>query len=472
MKILILVPDGVGIRNYLYSDLISELRKNGAEICLYHKVSNAAIKEIEKVHEIKVETTEIWNLKESFYLKLLRESTSYARLVYFKSVLKNPTIINFWGKNPKSIKLKVFYTLCKKLGAFFSKKYSTIREYEIKYEVLIKKTNTYRNAVKDLKKIQPDFIINLHQRSPITTPVILAAQALKIKNSTVIFSWDNIPKGRLICRPDMYFVWSDLMKQQLCLLYKEINPENVFVTGSPQFEFHTKKQFQQSKKDFFRKYNLDINKKTICFSGDDRLTSPYDPSFLEDLCSSLNNFPENERPQIIFRRCPVDLSDRYDAVLEKYKDDIAVINPDWRIENPSQESNFTMIYPSYNDISLLVNTCLHSDVVVNLGSTMAHDFAVHNKPCLYVNYNPIKDKNWSVEMIYKFEHFKSMDNLDAVGWVNEKSDFYQQLKIALENPQLIAVDKEKWLRRIVEHPLNKNSINLANLILDKCTSAI
>ena len=77
---------------------------------------------------------------------------------------------------------------------------------------------------------------------------------------------------------------------------------------------------------------------------------------MNDLCNSLDKFSENERPQIIFRRCPVDFSNRYDFVLEKFKNEIIVINPDWRVEYPTQESNFTMIYPSYNDVSLLVNT--------------------------------------------------------------------------------------------------------------------
>tara|TARA_R110001599_G_scaffold97556_5_gene251557 strand:- start:420 stop:1838 length:1419 start_codon:yes stop_codon:yes gene_type:complete len=470
MKILILVPDGVGIRNYLYSDLIPELRKNRAKICLYHKVSKAAIQEIEKVHQTSIEHIEISDLKEGFYLKLLRESTAYARLIYFKKVLKNKTILDFWAKKPKSLKLKVFYFFCKIFGTFFSKNYDKLRKHEIKYENKIKTTNAYKKAIEDLKILQPDFILNLHQRSPITTPVILAAQELKIKNSTVIFSWDNIPKGRLICRPDLYFVWSKLMKEQLCLLYKEISPNKVYIVGSPQFDFYKKKELQLTKEAFFKKYNLDIHKKTICFSGDDTLTSPYDQYFLEDLCISLSNFPKNERPQIIFRRCPVDFSDRYDHVLEKYKNNIVVINPDWRVEKSSQETNFTMLYPSYNDISLLVNTCLHSDIVVNLGSTMAHDFTVYNKPCLYLNYNPKKDKNWSVEMIYQFEHFKSMENLDAVGWINNPSDFYPLLKKALNTPNLIATDRKLWLKRIIQHPLEKNSINLANLILEKCTS--
>lgn len=465
--IAFIIPDGVGIKNYLYSSLISNLIRNNAKITLIHNFPEKIISEIEEIHKKKIDSIPLLDYKELLITKFYRELICLSRLKRNIQKTKNKTLITNWNPNLNSIKHKFFYLIISLLSSIVFRNYKLILWLE-KMQLKTIKSEIYKPVFKN--KI--DLIFCTHQRSLPAIPYIHLAKQFGIKTIGVIFSWDNLPKARLSVRTDEYVVWSPLMKKDMNFFYPEIDIKKIHITGTPQFEFHTKKQFQQSKKDFFRKYNLDINKKTICFSGDDRLTSPYDPSFLEDLCSSLNNFPENERPQIIFRRCPVDLSDRYDAILEKYKDDIAVINPDWRIENPSQDSSFTMIYPSYNDISLLVNTCLHSDVVVNLGSTMAHDFAVHNKPCLYVNYNPIKDKNWSVEMIYKFEHFKSMDSLDAVGWVNEKSDFYQQLKIALENPQLIAVDKEKWLRRIVEHPLNKNSINLANLILDKCTSAI
>ena len=63
-----------------------------------------------------------------------------------------------------------------------------------------------------------------------------------------------------------------------------------------------------------------------------------------------------------------------------------------------------------------------------------------------------------------------MENLDAVGWINNPSDFYPLLKKALNTPDLIATDRKLWLKRIIQHPLEKNSINLANLILEKCTS--
>ena len=257
----------------------------------------------------------------------------------------------------------------------------------------------------------------------------------------------------------------------MSLLYKEINPDSIFVVGSPQFEFYHKEEFKLTKEAFFKEHNLDINKKTICYSGDDIMSSPYDQIFLDDLCNSLSNFNKKEIPQIIFRRCPVDFSSRFDKVLEKHKDIITVINPDWRVEKESDKNAFSLIYPSFNDLKLLVNTCLHSDLVINLGSTMAHDFAVYDKPCLYLNYNPKKDKIWSVEKIYKFEHFQSMKGLDAVGWVNKKEDFYPLIKKAFEKPNLVGKDRKTWIEKIIKHPLEENSKNLAHKIIEKCTSA-
>lgn len=470
MKVLFLVPDGVGIRNYLYSDVIQQLVNQGATVQLYHKVSLAAIEEIEKANNSVVVHKVMPTFIENILPRLLRETTAYARLVYFSKKLKNDTVLNFWAVRPKSIKQKFLYWNAEFFGKKIARSYSLIRRLEKLYEREIKKSHLYKEYMNDLKELQPDIILNLHQRAPITAPVIVAAAALGIKTSTVIFSWDNVPKGRLISRPDFYFVWSKLMKEELCFLYPEIDKENIFIVGSPQFEFYKKEQFQMSKFTFFEKYGLSINKKTICYSGDDISTSPYDQIFLNDLCEAVLQLTESERPQIIFRRCPVDLSDRFEKVLKKYSNLIVVINPDWRVETKSDKNLFNMIYPAYNDLTILVNTCLHADLVINLGSTMAHDFAVYDKPCLYLNYNPKIDKNWSVENIYKFEHFRSMENLDAVGWINSKSEFLPKIKKALWSPNEIGTERKKWLEKIIMHPLENNSKELTKLILNKCTS--
>lgn len=466
MKIVIIVPDGVGVKNYLYSSFTNYLKDKNVEIIIFHKLTKKAVEEI-KINKSQISTFyEIPDFVESPLIRFLRETLAYARLLRNEKVLKNKTILKFWSPSKKGLKKKVLYFFSEKMGFLLSKSYKFILFFDKIFERRIRKTNTTILFVNKLKEIKPNLVLNLHQRAPLASPIIVAAKVLAIKSSTVIFSWDNVPKARLICRYDVYFVWSEIMKNQLNFLYPEIEKSKIKISGSPQFEFYFKEKYKLKREDFFNKYGLDVNKKTICFSGDDVMTSPFDHMYFSDLCESIIKFPIEERPQIIFRRCPVDFSDRYDKYIRKYNDFVFEIKPDWKVEKESKKQSFSLTYPAYADIKLLVNTCLYSDLVVNLGSTMAHDFAVYNKPCLYVNYNPVIDKNWNVNTIYKFEHFKSLNGLDAVGWVNSKQDFFNKVKQALQSPNEVGIDRKDWLKKIVNTPLEGNALLLSNEILE------
>jgi hypothetical protein len=217
-----------------------------------------------------------------------------------------------------------------------------------------------------------------------------------------------------------------------------------------------------SKNDFAQKFGLDSTKTWICFSGDDTLTSPNDPIYLRDVASALGKNSKLNDIQIIFRRCPVDFSARYDDVL-KDSQSIVSINPEWY----TSASGWNSFFPKFSDVSLLVNTASHCDLVINVGSTMAHDFAVLNKPCLYINYD-IKNQNldWSTDTIYKFQHFHTMQNLEAVGWLNSSEEIGEKIIKALENPAAVGKDRKKWLEKIVQHPLQEGSKNIANVLLN------
>ncbi len=48
-KICIVLPDGVGIKNYIYSSFFQKLKKKEYHITLIHSISKNAIKEIIKL---------------------------------------------------------------------------------------------------------------------------------------------------------------------------------------------------------------------------------------------------------------------------------------------------------------------------------------------------------------------------------------------------------------------------------------
>tara|TARA_R110002049_G_scaffold25354_8_gene89203 strand:+ start:17021 stop:18430 length:1410 start_codon:yes stop_codon:yes gene_type:complete len=458
MKIVIIVPDGVGVRNYLYSKFIDYLLENNHEVIIYHKLSKSAIEEIKRIKPRLKNFEDLSNFIENGKARLLRESLAYARLLQNKKKLKNYSILKFWNPSKKGIKKRILYFLAEVLGFLLSKSSNLIHKADLFYEKEISNSEATNINLDRLKKLSPDFVLNLHQRSTLASPVISASKKLNIKTGTVIFSWDNVPKARLISRYDYYFVWSQLMKEELLQLYPEIVSEQIKITGTPQFEFYFNKELYLEKEVFFKSYGLDINRKTICYSGNDA-SSPYEANYLEDICEEISEIEENNRPQILFRRCPVDKSDRFDKVLEKYKGLIFSIDPDWRIDKENRDS-FATIYPTLNDVKLLVNTVFHSDLVINLGSTMAHDFAVLNKPCFYLNYNPVKNSIFKVEDVYSFQHFKSLKDLDAVGFINNKNDIKKDIYDTLFSLKVIGKDRISWLNRIVLHPLENNSKNL------------
>lgn len=459
MKVLFLVPDGVGIRNYLYSNIISNIIADDGEVVIGSSLPKEAFTELELIHNFELQYRKCSIYKENFTSRVLRESATFARLLFNSKKTNNRTILTNWNYNPKSFKQKILSKAAQVFGKWMSKKYSRILFFEEKGKTCWNEQSV-QEAAGILAELKPNKIFITHQRVAGLMPYCIAAQRLGIEVVSVVYSWDNLPKARLAVEADKYLVWSDYMKEEMQLYYPEIKTEKVLVTGTPQFEFYLQKERVLSQEVFAEKYNLDISKKWICFSGDDVKTSPYDPQYLEDLAIAVNQIEEDKRPQILFRRCPVDFSGRYDVVIAKYNHIIKAINPLWN--TPKSGNNWGSVFPQYEDVNLQVNIGYHCEFVINLGSTMAHDFAMFNKPCLYLNYDTVKDENWSVKTIYKYQHFRSMKNLDAVGWLSSKKDIKVELEKALFQAEIIGKDKEKWLEKIVLNPVDKASINIAN----------
>lgn len=459
MKILFLVPDGVGVRNYLYSNIIANLIAENVDVVIGSSLPKDAFIELESINDFELQYQKCDIYKENFISRILRESTTFARLLHNFNKVKNKTILTNWNYKPKSFKQTILLKTAQFIGKWASKKYSRILFFEEKGKACWNEKSV-QEATDILAELKLNKIFITHQRVAGLMPYCIAAKRLGIEVISVIYSWDNLPKARLAIEADKYLVWSDYMKDEMQLYYPEIAPKKIIVTGTPQFEFYLQKERVLEREVFAEQYSLDVSKKWICFSGDDVKTSPYDPQYLEDLAGVVSQIREDKRPQILFRRCPVDFSGRYDAVIAKYSSVIKAIDPLWN--TPQSGKNWGSVFPQYEDVNLQVNIAFHCELVINLGSTMAHDFAMFNKPCLYLNYDTVIDKDWSVKTIYNYQHFKSMNNLDAVGWLNSKEEIKNELEKALSQPELVGKDKEKWLEQIILLPVNQASKNIAS----------
>ncbi|MFC0605116.1 hypothetical protein [Winogradskyella pulchriflava] len=456
--ILFLVPDGVGIKNYLFSDIIT-LIKEDCEITIWSTLPIEAFKDVKRIHSIDFNYKQIRLNPENSLTRFYREATTFARLIHNSKLKNNPTILTNWRRPKYSFKVKVLYRCAEIFGKFLSKKYNRILNFESKSRNSIPQASILKYT-EELKAIEPTSIFITHQRVAGLMPICLAARELNVKTTSAIFSWDNLPKARLTVDTDYYLVWSQWMKAEMKDYYPEIPEERVLLVGTPQFEFYFDKERISSRENFANQHGLDSNKTWICFSGDDVTTSPFDQVFLRDVAEALNS--EKDNIQIIFRRCPVDFSSRYNDVLSKFKDLIIPIDPIWNIQT---QNGWTGYFPKYEDINMQINLAYHCSLVVNLGSTMALDFTTYNKPSLYLNYNPTDDADWCSETIYSFQHFRSMKSLNPVGWITSKSEIETLVLKALNKSEEVGPDKKEWMQTLVLHPLEENSVKIAKAIL-------
>lgn len=452
--VVFIVPDGVGIKNYLYSKLLKHVNEY-AKITIWSPLPKAAFNEVNELHNFSIEYKKLNLHTEPKFTRLFREAATFARLAYYTEKTSNKTIIKNWRKPKHGFKLRLLYALAERIGHWAKSDYARI----LKLEELSKKqwpTKILNHYIKELSLLKTDRVFITHQRVAGLMPVCLATKSLNIKSFTAIFSWDNLPKARLNVTTDYYLLWSDCMKQDMKLFYPELQPDQLKVVGTPQFEFYQQTERIEDRVKFAEKHKLEPNKKWICFSGDDEYTSPYDPMYLFDIAKEIS---KTELPiQLIFRRCPVDFSERYDEVLKKHNDIIVPIDPIWHTDSKAWVGYFSKL----DDVDLQVNLAYHCEGVINLGSTMALDFASFNKPCLYLNYDTVKDINWSTEYIYNYHHFGSMENLEAVGWINSKAEIVEKINLLLNKKDEVGRDRKKWLKKIVLSPLENNAKIISN----------
>ena len=466
-KLLILIPDGTGIKNYLLSSFITKAVQE-FDVILAHNFDDEIEKEI-AVSADQYLRVRIPEYNEPFLLKFYREAITYARLLYNSRIRKNPTILINWRRSFKQITKKTFYQLVKTYGKYLANDYKRIQNTNQLYHDKVMNSHSIKEYVKLIQDYQPDVVVTTHQRSVLNVPLFAAAKKLNKTSVSFIYSWDNMPKARIPYFSDYFYVWSDYMKSEFDDYYPEIDDDRIKITGTPQFEFYLDETLLKTKADFCLQYNLDENRPIVCFSGDDRLTSPFDPFYLRDMAQVFSEVDKKNRPQIMLRPSPADDGSRFQWVLEEYSN-IIYAPADWFESNSSK--HWSVKFPKKNDIKNLVNVTYHADAVVNVGSTMAHDFAMFKKPAFYLNYMPeveistlehINAKNWSIKTIYKYEHFRSMDGLKPVYWINARNDFKNiPLKIVKYDEKEQA-DQKKWRDKIIGEMLYKQaSTNLVN----------
>ncbi len=458
-KIVVLLFDVLSLRNFLFMNFHQTAR----EFDIVYWNSTPVSLANPQYNEVKIPESRLNALTD-----ILKRSRKYIELNLNSARVNDPTYhsykLRFINANIKSAVKNVMVKCCTSI-------YST-ESGIIKIRKRIDKnercSDSYLSARERFLNDRPSIVFCTSQRATNAIAPVLAAKDLKIPTATFIYSWDNMPKAIMLVETDYYFVWSAHMKQELLHYYPFVKENQIFITGTPQFEMHSNKTALLSKDVFHKRFNLDISKRYICFSGDDATTSPNDSYYLEDVAKAVRRInSEGQNIGIIFRRCPVDFTSRFDTVLEECSDVITSIDPAWQRDSVTGKA-----FPTADDTNLLLDTINNTEFVINLGSSMVFDYALFNKSTAYIKYDvkdkPVVNPLWNVNKIYNYVHFRSMPTQDVVAWIKSPDEIYDTIKKMLSGEINTAANALEWFKIINENPADLAS----ERIVDACRSIV
>ncbi|WP_299888611.1 CDP-glycerol glycerophosphotransferase family protein [uncultured Lacinutrix sp.] len=445
-KVFVFFPDGVGLRNFAFTNFKTIGEQMGFDITYWNNTI-FSLKDNLGFNEVTIEDHTAHKL-----LPIYSRARKRAELNVSRDKFNDPVYPTYkFPFNYKGVKNVIRSLYAKWLIGLYSSEQGIVKLRQ-KINTLERSTSKYKYCKAQLEAHKPDLIFCTTQRATQSISALLAAKDLGIPTVAFVYSWDNVPKAMQVVESDYYFVWSDLMKNEVLKYYPFVKEEQVFVTGTPQFEPHFDDNLKQSREDFFKEHNLDVNKKYICYSGDDETTSPLDQYYLEDLANAVRSLnSKGENLGIIYRKCPVDFTPRYDAVIEANKDIIEVLDPIWK----QVGDQWNQILPAKEDFKELYNVCEHSEFVTNVCSSTVFDFVAHKKPCIYYNYEQpqLKKGIRDIGQNYKYVHFRSMPSSEAAVFCTDKKDLESIVKNILDGKTSNVKDGLEWFEIVAgKHP--------------------
>jgi hypothetical protein len=453
--VLLLTPDGVGVRNFLLGPFLKLASANHVQTTALHVIPEALMPAYRGNQCDNIEWVPFNHYVEDPLSATLRQSLFYGHMfrVRTRSMLFN---LKFIRRGRGSWRHQSLHAAARAIGrvAATCGGMSALARCHATVVATKPEVETYRRL---FTRCRPDVLFCSHQRPPVILPPVLAARSLGIPTATFIFSWDNLSsKGRIAAPFDHYLVWSDEMRQELLRYYSHVRPERVHVVGTPQFDVYGDDNLLWSRQEFCRRVGLDHERPVICYSGGDDGISPEDPQFVRLLMQAVRSGVIRHHPQVLLRPAPVDDGSRYAEVRREFPE-MAYARPEW-IHTAGRR--WDLVIPTLDDVQFLTNLTRHADLNINVASTMTLDFAVQDKPVVNVAFDVATPPPFGVPLWdhhYRFEHYRPVIEFGAARFARSVAELYTHVNAYLADPSLDRLARRKLVDFEIGRPIGTSS---------------
>ena len=454
--IVVILPRGEAIRNFVYTDVLEEVAQD-AEISVLSVVPSEDFRIMlsERYRNVFAlnEFSERWLVRE------LREllDMAHGRWLWSEAAKERWRLRNIEATTP----LEKLKRTSKKLASYPFANRRGLRVLDRLQRTTSKFRRTTNEYVRLFQEIRPTLVFNgSHVHSKVALQAVQAAQSLSIPTAAFIFSWDNLTsQGRIMPLYDNYFVWNAAIRDQLLRIYDTIRPEQVFVTGTPQFDFHYRQEIYWSREEFCARVGADPLRPIVLYSTGMPNHMPGEPAIVRAIAEMLREMSDLGPPQLLVRVYPKDRSSRFDE-LKRSSPDILFPEVPWE---PTWQT------PRIEDTPLLTNTLRHAALGINVASTISLELCLFDKPVINVGYNPpgVATSEVDYSRYYEFDHYRPLVASEAVVVAKSQNNMPSLIRSALMDPGANSFHRRTLVQKMFGKTLDgKSGMRVATQLLN------
>jgi hypothetical protein len=436
-SIVVILPRGESIRNFVYSGIIDELRKTYFLILVSVKPNQQIWDMLSGKSD---ELVELKNSRFSYFFRLLFEifDLAHNRFMWSEAAkvrwhMRDAESKTLFSKFTRSIKKGFAKVLANQRSLEFLERLDTF---------LGEKEKCVKPWIRFFRERKPDLVFNTsHSHARNALPCLYAAHRLNLKTCTFLFSWDNLTsQGRVVPRYDFYLSWNNKIKEDFHRIYPHIEKERVIVTGTPQFIGHYQAENYLSAEELKMQLGLLPGEEYFLYSSGMSHHMPFEPYVVSRIADIIKKIGPNYR--LVVRTYAKDRHDVFDK-LKAERVDIIIPDVEW-------EKNYQT--PLMTDQVFFTSLLKHCVGGINVASTISLELCMFDKPAINVGYNP-PEKDiapYNYTRFYSFDHYKPIVESGAVQVAMDENEMESLLKEAIQNPGKFSSERRELINNFFE----------------------
>ncbi|MCF8106052.1 MAG: CDP-glycerol glycerophosphotransferase family protein [Desulfohalobiaceae bacterium] len=448
-KTLFIILDlGISIRNILRTDVFHCLRnQENLRIVIFSTLTDQSFKDEFQAENVIIEP--LPRLKPNGLVKLIQSAKK-------DLWAESKGIFTFINRRKKKERFLTRWLLIKPLKGIYPQGIDLLLSALSRLEMAF--TPDLNRDI--FEKYKPDLVFYTTLYTKYLS-LELSAQKRKIKTISFIQSWDNpTSKGPFPVTPDRVIVWNEILQKEV-LRFHNMPKDRIHITGVPQFDLYLDRENFLGKEAFCEKWNLDPHKKLITYTTGSSNMLPLEHEVIEGLYQELFVNKRCGHPcQLLVRPHPKDDFD-YAGHFQDY--------PCLVIQQPGPRAATKDKWnPKREDMYGLAELMLHTDLVVNIASTITIDAACFDTPIINVAYDghaaqPYMD---SCRRYYDYDHYKNILKTGGVRLAGDREELIAQINSYLEDRDQDSQGRRRIVREQCWKLDGRSGQRIASVVLD------